>query len=77
MTSDLRLSAAQRRFLDICREAGHVGYRTPFTGNREAGRTANAWYRTARSLAVKGYVVLRPSGDAMRAFLPKFAPGSD
>jgi hypothetical protein len=57
----MSLSKAQIKFLVV---AARTGYRTPFTGNRHAGRVASAWYRTAQSLADKGLVRLTRSGDA-------------
>jgi hypothetical protein len=66
------LSPAQKRFLAILADAGAIGDRTPFTGNRDAGRVANAWYRTASVLRRKGLIVLEHEGDALRAWLPQF-----
>lgn len=61
-----KLSPAQKRFLKVTAEAPN---RTPFTGGRNAGRVAAAWYRTADSLAQKGLVTLVRSGDAQVATL--------
>jgi hypothetical protein len=65
----MRLTPAQIRFLRRVRDAGARGDRTPFLGNREAGRAASAWYRTAYALAVRGLVRLERTGDARTAWL--------
>lgn len=44
------------------------GERTPMLGNRDAGRVASAWHRTASSLQNLGLIRLVWEGDAMRAF---------
>lgn len=59
------LSDAQSRLLALACQPN--GTRTPFLGNREAGRAAAAWYRTADSLAGRGLVKLYRDGDALRA----------
>jgi predicted transcriptional regulator len=64
-----KLSPAQLRFMAVLREAGDKGDRTPFTGGRNAGRVANAWYRTAESLRRMGLVRVEREGDARRAWL--------
>jgi hypothetical protein len=61
-----KLSDAQARFLWVVQSEG--SYRTPFTGGRNAGRVASAWYRTAKALAGLGLVRLEREGDAWRAF---------
>lgn len=63
-----KLSEAQQRFLKRVELTGLKGERTPFTGGRNAGRVANAWYRTARSLSALGLVWLEREGDAQRAW---------
>jgi hypothetical protein len=63
-----KLSEAQQRFLKRVELTGLTGERTPFTGGRNAGRVANAWYRTARSLSVLGLVHVEREGDAQRAW---------
>lgn len=68
MRSTKKLSAAQQRFLERVRANGEKGYRTPFTGGRNAGRVASAWYRTAQSLKDAGLITLEREGDAYRAF---------
>jgi hypothetical protein len=60
-----KLSAPQQKLLLAAAQAG--GDRTPFTGGRNAGRVASAWYRTAQSLADRGLVTLRRTGDAQTA----------
>jgi hypothetical protein len=61
----LKLSATQRRLLDAA--AMPNGTETPFTGNRHAGTTASAWYRTMESLQKRGLVTLTRAGDHYRA----------
>jgi hypothetical protein len=65
------LSIAQTCFLRRLR--AHplplAGDRCPFLGNRDAGRAASAWHRTATSLEARGLVRLERSGDSKRAFL--------
>lgn len=59
-----KLSTAQQKLLvDVAR----APQRTPFTGGRNAGRVAAAWYRTAGVLARLGFVELTRSGDARLA----------
>ncbi len=61
------LSAAQKIFLLRVHISGSC--RTPFTGGRNAGRVAAAWYRTAESLRVRGLLNVVREGDAKRATL--------
>jgi len=64
-----RLSKAQVAFLRCCVDAGTVGHTPACQGQRDAGRIASAWHRTATSLAKRGLVKLtRTSGDNYRAF---------
>ena len=60
----MKLSTQQVRFLRSCLDSDS---RTPFAGNRNAGRLASAWYRTAQSLADRGLVDLERVGDAQVA----------
>ena len=69
MSSKQKLSKPQQSFLANLLAAGASGVRCPFLGNREAGRVASAWYRTAESLERRGLVRLERSGDSKRAFL--------
>lgn len=62
-----KLSAPQFEFLRILFCLLDSGYRCPFLGNREAGRAASAWHRTAKSLQDRGLCVLKRSGDSWRA----------
>ena len=70
----MKTSPAQERFLTVLETNGGAGYRTPFSGNREAGRRASAWYRTAAKLEKMGLVVVEREGDARRAWLVEDAP---
>lgn len=70
----MKTSQAQERFLAVLETNGGAGYRTPFTGGRDAGRVANAWYRTAAALEKMGLVVVERDGDARRAWLVEDAP---
>jgi hypothetical protein len=65
MTTPKKLSPAQMRLLKNA--ATPTGDRTPFLGNRHAGRAAAAWYRTADSLERMGLVTTVREGDASRA----------
>jgi hypothetical protein len=65
-----KLSKPQMKFLATLLAVDFAeGVRCPFLGNREAGRVASAWYRTAESLERRGLVRLERSGDSKRAFL--------
>lgn len=55
------LSEPQLKFL---RTTARGPNRTPFLGNRNAGRAASAWYRTAYSLNERGLVTMDRTGDA-------------
>ena len=65
----MKPTPAQRRFIKITASAGAVGYRTPFLGGRDAGRAANAWYRTAAACERAGWVTIIREGDAQRAHI--------
>jgi hypothetical protein len=71
--SQKKLSGPQKRFLQTAAQGTardpKGSYRTPFLGNRHAGRKASAWYRTAQSLANQGLISLARTGDAQTATL--------
>jgi hypothetical protein len=60
----MKPTQAQRRFIKITASTGTTGYRTPFLGGRDAGRAANAWYRTASVCERAGWVTIVREGDA-------------
>lgn len=66
MSAFKKLSPPQRAMLERLSKGSE---RTPFTGGRNAGQVASAWYRTAQSLMLKGHVVLEREGDGQRAHL--------
>jgi len=65
----MKPTQAQRRFIKITASTGTTGYRTPFLGGRDAGRAANAWYRTASVCERAGWVTIVREGDAQRAYI--------
>lgn len=67
--STKKLSKPQMNFLARLLLSEGKGERCPFLGNRDAGRAASAWHRTADSLAERGLVRLERAGDSKRAFL--------
>jgi hypothetical protein len=67
--SNNKLSKPQMDFLARLLLSEGRGERCPFLGNRNAGRAASAWHRTADSLAERGLVELKREGDSKRAFL--------
>lgn len=67
--SNNKLSKPQMDFLSRLLLSQGKGERCPFLGNRNAGRAASAWHRTASSLEARGLVRLVREGDSKRAFL--------